>query len=71
MQRYIITVETVTQALKGREVLRKNGFKVKVQKSSFSESDAGCAYNVILEDGDLKQAVRILHKNGITVKSVR
>ena len=71
MQRYSITVETVTQALKGREVLRKNGFRASVKKSTSDSENMGCAYNIVLEGGELSKAIRILHKSGITVKSVR
>ena len=67
MKRYI-TVASVTQAIKGRDVLRKNGFKVGIKKTD--SKTGGCAYTIVLESGDLDGAVRILHKFGINVKSV-
>jgi len=67
MKKYI-TVATVTQAIKGRDVLRKNGFKVGVKKAD--SRTAGCAYTIVLEDGALDDAIKILHKSGINVKSV-
>jgi len=67
MKRYI-TVASVTQAIKGRDILRKNGFKVGVKKSD--SSTVGCAYTIVLENSDIDNAVRILNKYGINVKSV-
>ena len=71
MKRFNITVGSVTQALKGRDILRKNGFRVSIKKSSTDDTSMGCAYNIVIEDNDPNKAVRILHKNGIIVKSVR
>lgn len=65
MKRYI-TVASVTQAIKGRDVLRKNGFKVGIKKAD--SKTVGCAYTIVLEDGNLDEAVRYLHKFGINVK---
>lgn len=69
MKRYI-TVGTVTHAIKGRDILRKNGFRVSVKKASSDVTGTGCAYTVVLENGNVNEAVRILHKNGIIIKSV-
>ena len=71
MKRFYITVETVTLALKGRDILRKNGFRVSIKKSASNDVSAGCAYNIVLEAADVSKAVRILHKNGIIVKSIK
>ena len=67
MKRYI-TVASITQALKGRDVLRKNGFKVTVKKID-SKTD-GCAYTIVLENGNPDLAVKNLYKAGIKVKTV-
>ena len=67
MERFI-TVASVTQAIKGRDVLRKNGFKATIKKTD--SKTVGCAYTIVLENGNLDLAVRKLHKAGIDVKTV-
>lgn len=67
MKRYI-TVASVTQAIKGRDILRKKGFKVGIKKTD--SNTAGCAYTIVVEGVDIDAAVKILNKSGINVKSV-
>lgn len=70
MKRYVITVGSVTQAIKARDLLRKNGFKVEARKQVGNTEDTGCAYAVILESNDVYSATKILRQAGIKIKSV-
>ncbi len=68
MKRYIIQTGTVTYAIKGRDLLRKKGFKVKIERITAGEI-RGCGYAVILE-GNLEQAERILRENGVKILDI-
>lgn len=70
MKKYNIIVGTVTQAIKGRDILRKNGFRVSIKKASADAGNSGCAYAIILDGDNIDSAVKILYKSGITIKSV-
>lgn len=67
MKRYIIATGTVTHAIKGRDILRRNGFKARVEKSSQPTPKTGCGYSVILENGDIERAEKILREQGVKI----
>jgi hypothetical protein len=69
MKRYVITVGTVTYALKGRDILRKAGKKAWVEKIISNGKSNGCSFAIITE-GDLKSAEQILIKNGIRILEI-
>ena len=54
MKRYIIATGTVTYAMKGRDLLRKNGFTVKIERIT-GDKTLGCGYVLVLT-GDIKEA---------------
>ncbi len=63
MKKYVITTGTVTYAIKGRDLLRKNGYNVKIERISSGKS-AGCGYSIILT-GDIEGAEELLRQSGI------
>ena len=68
MKRYIIATGTVTYALKGRDLLRKYGFSVKVERIT-GDKTLGCGYVLVLT-GDINEAERILKNAGIKVLKI-
>lgn len=70
MKRYVITVGSVTQAIKARDLLRKNGFRVNARKQVGNTEDTGCAYAVVLDSGDVYTATKILRQSGIKITSI-
>ena len=70
MKRYVITTGTVTQAIKGRDVLRKKGFKVSVSKSSEVIPNSGCGYSIVLEGGNITDGEKLLRRAGIRIQSI-
>lgn len=60
-----IEVASITYAIKARDLLRKNKFKVYVEKST-GRMKKGCEYSVIV-DRDCDGAVRILKNAGIKI----
>ena len=67
MRGFKIKTETVTYAIKGREILRKNGFKARIEKSG-SQNRRGCSY-IILAEG-YGTAETILRKAGIKFSEI-
>ena len=68
MKRYIIATGTVTYAIKGRDLLRKKGFKVKIERIT-GKATLGCGYAIILE-GNISQAEEILRGAGIKILEI-
>ena len=68
MKRYTISTGTVTYAMKGRDVLRKKGFKVKVERIT-GKVALGCGYAIILE-GDITEAERLLRQSDVRILEI-
>lgn len=71
MKRYIISTGSITYAIKGRDVLRKKGFRARVEKNHFVNQKSGCSYAIILESGNIDDAEKILHNAGVKILSVK
>ncbi len=69
MKGYLITTGTVTYALKGRDVLRKKGYKASVEKISSNENNLGCGYSIKFY-GDIKMAEQILRSSGVKILKI-
>ncbi|MBQ6847902.1 MAG: DUF3343 domain-containing protein [Clostridia bacterium] len=63
-----IELESITSAIKARDLLKKNKFGAKIEKST-SGSKKGCAYSVIV-DKNCSIALPILEKNGIRILGI-
>ena len=68
MKRYLIQTGTVTYAIKGRDLLRRLGFKVKIERKTTNNSH-GCGYAIVLE-GNINQAQEILRENGVKILEI-
>ena len=68
MKRYIIATGTVTYALKGRDLLRKNGFSAKIERIT-GDKTLGCGY-VIVVTGNADEAQRLLNLNGVKILKI-
>ncbi|MBE6787675.1 MAG: DUF3343 domain-containing protein [Ruminococcaceae bacterium] len=68
MKKYIIQTGTVTYAIKGRDLLRNKGFKVKVERIT-ADKNYGCGYAIILE-GNLENALQTLRENGVKILDI-
>lgn len=70
MQEYFIVIGSVTYAIKAKEILRKAGFQVRIEKISSDEKGIGCGYAVALK-GDPYEAVEILKSKGIKILKIK
>ena len=59
MSKYRFTTGTVTYAIKGRDLLRHHGYKVRMERVTSGIGKAGCGYSLVLE-GDAEAAERLL-----------
>lgn len=63
-----IELESITSAIKARDLLKKNKFRVSIEKSTGSKHK-GCAYSVIT-DRDCKDATYVLQTAGIKILGI-
>ncbi len=64
MQRHIISVSSITYAIKGRDLLRNQGLKTYIEKKTNANGNAGCGY-VIVAFGNRDKIVNSLNVAGI------
>ena len=62
-----IKVGSLTYAMKGRDLLQKNGYKAYLTRNPQPETDEGCGYVIYVSNLD-KRCFEILKKNNIQVK---
>ncbi len=61
-----IKVTSVTYAMKGRDLLQKNGYKAYLTRNPHPEDDEGCGYVIYVNNLDEK-CFEILKRNRIKV----
>ncbi len=69
MEKNIFITRTITYAVKGREILRKNGIKAYVQRS-FAADRIGCGYGIVAV-GSVEKISSILGSAGIKIHDVK
>ena len=69
MQRHIISVSSITYAIKGRDFLRKKGIKAYVERKTTDSGSIGCGY-VIVATGNLKIIIETLKNIGIKILEI-
>ena len=69
LKKNIISVGTVTYALKGRDILRNNGYKAFVERNSRNIGKYGCGYQIV-SVGDTNAIVDILNEAGIKILNI-
>lgn len=64
-----IKVSSVTYAMKGRDLLQKNGYKAYLTRNPHPETDEGCGYLIYVNNMDDK-ALLLLKRAGIKIKGI-
>ncbi len=67
--KYVIVTGTVTYAIRGRDILRKNGFSASVERNSSGLGRHGCGYGIVVT-GNIDNAVEILKSNAVKIIEV-
>lgn len=69
MGEYLIFTGTVTHAIKGRDILRKNGIDATVKKAASSQSGVGCGYAISVKNR-IKEAEELLIIGGVKILKI-
>ena len=69
MQRHIISVSSITYAIKGRDLLRKQGFRAYIERKTNSNGNTGCGY-VIVADGNRQKISDALMNSGVKILQI-
>lgn len=69
MKQTVISVGSVTFGLKGRDLLRRSGYSVRLERMSSGPGSAGCGYALML-NGDVRGAQEILQNAGVKILGV-
>lgn len=69
MKEYYFLMSSITSAMKGEEILRKNGFRASVFRDT-KMNPYGCGY-VIKTSGEKNAVSEMLKKYGIRVNEIR
>lgn len=70
MQRHIFSVLSVTYAIKGRDVLRKQGIKAYIERKTNLNGNVGCGY-VIIAEGNKYKILQALNGSNIKILEVK
>lgn len=66
MKKQLLQVSSITYAIKGRDILRKQGIKAYVERTPGELDREGCGYSIYVK-GDTDAAESILKSAGIKV----
>lgn len=70
MPRHIILVSSITYAIKGRDLLRKQGLHAYVERKTNGDTNNSCGY-VIIVNGNIKKIVSVLSDAGIKILDIK
>lgn len=68
MNRFLVSTGTITYAIKGRDVLRRNGIRASVERTTSDR--LGCGYGISVV-GNIKKAERILRESGVKILEIK
>lgn len=69
MNKYRITTGTVTYAIKGRDLLRRHGYRVRMERITSGLGSAGCGYSLVVE-GPLADVEDLLRRSDIKILEI-
>ena len=64
MQNYLLLLGSVTEAMKAKRALAKQGIKTALQKNSVGR-EGGCNYGLLVSEADLLRVTLILREENI------
>ena len=66
MSKPLIIVSSITYAMKGKELLNKNGFHADLVRTPRRKNVTGCGYSIAVSD-KVEDAEKFLRQNGIPI----
>lgn len=70
MKRYFIITGTITYAIKGRDVLRRNGFNAEIKRAINLSGNVGCGYG-IQTNCNPETAVSLFERSGVKYLQIK
>lgn len=70
MDAMIYNVSSITNAMRGRDLLERNGLKAYIGRATDNNDNNGCGYNIKVV-GDQDKAVRLLTAAGIRIRGTK
>lgn len=64
MDKWFIKVNSITTALRAKELLIYNGYRVSMKRAENALSEQGCGY-MLISSGDIEKAEKLLKNSGI------
>lgn len=71
MDKYIISVGTITHALKGRDILKKNGLEARVERRTRDIGKYGCGYAIIVTADDIEKIKNLLNNSSVRILNIQ
>ena len=68
MKQSTIAVGSVTNAMRGKQVLENHGYSVQIQRLTHMDDQNGCGYQLLV-NGDVARAVELLRSSGVRVNN--
>ena len=66
---YIVVTGSVTHAIRGRDLLRRYGYRAYIERNSAGLGRLGCGYGIVTF-GDIDKIVELLKKNAVKIIEV-
>ncbi len=70
MKKLLLTVQSVTLAMKGKEILTRKGIPATVKRTPKLSQTKSCGYSIAVPRNYKQTAVEMLAQNGIAVTDV-
>ncbi len=65
----IISIGSVTYAMKAKDILKSSGIKSEIEKISHYKKSSGCAYGLYVQ-GDTENAHKLLLQKGVKTNGI-
>lgn len=66
MKKYVIATGTVTHAIKGRELLKKQGIAAETERMKYGTESYGCGYGIVT-GGNIEEIEKLLKRNNVKI----
>ena len=70
MEKYIISTGTITHAIKGRDILKKQGIKAEIERMKHGAEKYGCGYAIIVWTNNIVYAEKLMKINNVKILNI-
>lgn len=69
MKQTVFATGTITHAIKGRDILRRHGFKANMERMKYGMKDYGCGYGIVAT-GNPAVIERLLREQDVKILKI-